>query len=187
MGAGGAGEAGQGGVGISSTGGAGIAGGAGDENVEGGNAGDAGGSSEQPADPVSGSQSDRTLGGSDQNANGVRDDVDDYIDSLDDDTAHRGMLSAFARELTSMMLLGADPSATQGRATEQFARVVKTVDCLAGQYARDDRRRLLANVRYALFNNAQRLRAYHAADVLLSGTILPRPSAACDPAVVEQP
>jgi hypothetical protein len=38
---------------------------------------------------------------------------------------------------------------------------------------------------HALFNNAERLRAYHAADALLSGTILPRPSVGCDASLME--
>ncbi len=134
--------------------------------------------------PVATSEKDSTLAGGDLDKNGIRDDLDRYLETLEADPTKLAALKAFAREQTQMMLLGASSSPTQAAATGQQVRVVKTIDCLAVSYGRDQRRALVRTIGAALFNNALRWRAYLTADKLLSGTILPPPSKGCDPAIV---
>jgi hypothetical protein len=121
----------------------------------------------------------------DGNDNGVRDDVDGYIGALEADAEKRRALTSFAREQTQMMLLPAGTT-TKARAAAFAARVrvVKSIDCLAAVYPTPQRQALVVSLKSALFNNAARLRAYHAADKLLSGTILPPPGQGCDPLVL---
>src|SRR5215470_11433285 len=57
-------------------------------------------------DPVATSQMDTTLAGADDDGNGVRDDVDQYIATLEADPDKRVAVTAVARERTAMMLLG---------------------------------------------------------------------------------
>jgi hypothetical protein len=134
--------------------------------------------------PVLGSETDTTLAGTDGDGNGVRDDLDAHVAAIESRTNERAALLAFAREVTSMMLLGGTPSTTRDAAFAQQVRIVKTIDCLSSLFEAEVRRERVRAIGYALFNNAARLRAYHTADKLLSGTILPPPSSGCDPRVI---
>jgi hypothetical protein len=134
-------------------------------------------------DPVRESELDSTLQGHDDDANGVRDDVDRYIQSLGSNEDERAALTGLARELTSSMLLGNDPDATRATAWNQQVRVVLAIDCLATLFERDERRAHVSSLTAALFNNRARLVAYHTADGLLSGSVLPKPATGCTPEI----
>jgi hypothetical protein len=183
-GGGGAMEAGSGGDGGSATDAGTMDGGGG------GNAGDASGTpdvSVEPVtliDPVSGSQVDATLDGTDADGNGVRDDLDAYIATLETDPTRVTALVSFARESTKMMLLGGAPSATKRAAVAQAQRVGRTIDCLHDLYAGDltTKQEILRNVRSALYDNGMRLTAYNHASTLVSGTLF-RTGHGCDFAI----
>jgi hypothetical protein len=133
---------------------------------------------------VAASEKDTTLQGDDVDMNGVRDDVDGYIETLEADATKVAALKAFAREQTQIMLLSAVKSPTQAAAIGQQVRVVKAIDCLAASYARDRRQPLIRSIDDALLNNGMRWRAYLAVDKLLSGTVLPSPGNGCDLAIL---
>jgi hypothetical protein len=135
-------------------------------------------------DPVRGSEGDTTLLGKDGDKNGVRDDVDAYIATLEADPQKRTVLVSFARESTAMMLLGGTPGTTKDMASAQALRVGRTIDCLHDLYAADlsTKQTILQNVRDALYDNAMRLGAYNHASTLVSGTLL-RAGHGCDPTI----
>jgi hypothetical protein len=141
---------------------------------------DAGGGVAPMDNPVAGSESDTNVLGSDTNENGIRDDLERFIGGLEVDASKVARLDAFAREQTKMLLLGASAMPTQLAATAQQARVVKTIDCLALAYPKEQRRQFVRTIQAALVNNGLRWRAYLEADRLLSGTILPAPAKTCD-------
>lgn len=135
-------------------------------------------------DPVRASEGDASILGTDADRNGVRDDVDAYIAALESEPPKRAALVSFARAGTSMMALGAAPGATQQAALARHTEVVRAIDCLATLYSLLERRTRVMQIQSALHNNANRLLAYHRADALLSGTILPAPGYGC-PAIAE--
>lgn len=139
-------------------------------------------------DPFSGSETDTTLTGTDRDGNGVRDDMDAYIATLEADARKKAALLSFARESTAMMVLGGSAGTTKVAAVAQGQRVGRTIDCLHDLYLPDlkTKQAILQNVRNALYDNGLRLRAYNHASTLLSGTIL-RAGRGCDPAITRVP
>ncbi len=139
-------------------------------------------------DPVSGSEADTTLTGTDRDGNGVRDDVDAYVATLESDARKQAALLSFARESTAMMVLGGTAGTTKVAAVAQAQRVGRTIDCLHDLYLPDlkSKQAILQSVRNALYDNGLRLRAYNHASTLLSGTIL-RAGRGCDPAITRVP
>ncbi len=135
-------------------------------------------------DPVKGSEGDTTLLGIDADGNGVRDDLDAYITSLEGDPRKRTALVSFARESTAMMVLGGTAGTTREGALAEAQRVGRTIDCLHDLYAPDlaTKQTTLQNVRNALYDSALRLRAYNHASTLVSGAVL-RAGHGCDPAI----
>ena len=135
-------------------------------------------------DPVAGSEGDTTLTGTDGDGNGVRDDVDAYIVTLESDARKQTALVSFARESTAMMVLGGAAGTTKIAAVAQAQRVGRTIDCLHDLYSPDlaTKQAILQNLRSALYDNAMRLRAYNHASTLLSGTIM-RAGRGCDTAI----
>jgi len=135
-------------------------------------------------DPVKGSEADIRLTGTDGDGNGVRDDVDAFIATLEADPRKQSVLVSFARESTAMMVLGGTSGTTKAAATAQALRVGRTIDCLHDLYVPDlaTKKAILQSVRNALYDNAMRLRAYNHASTLLSGTIM-RAGRGCDAAI----
>ena len=131
-------------------------------------------------DPVADSEDDVELSGVDEDADGVRDDVAAYIATLEADPDKQAALTAFARESTAMMIAGGSDEMTRDAAFLQHSRVVRSIDCLAAVYSPEIRVEMIEQVGHALYNNPARLRAYYAADALLSGSILPSPEPVCD-------
>ncbi len=187
-------EAGAGGV----TGAGGAATGAGGATTSDGGAAGSGGATAgdggaidgavDSGDPFSGSETDTTLPGTDRDGNGVRDDVDAYIATLEADARKKAALLSFARESTAMMVLGGSAGTTKAAAVGQAQRVGRTIDCLHDLYLPDlkTKQAILQNVRNALYDNGLRLRAYNHASTLLSGTIL-RAGQGCDPTITRVP
>ena len=135
-------------------------------------------------DPVQGSEGDTTLPGADHDKNGVRDDVDAYIATLEADPRKRTALVSFARESTAMMVLGGTAGTTKDAASAQAQRVGRTIDCIHDLYVADlsTKQTIVQSVRNALYDNAMRLSAYNHASTLVSGTLL-RAGHGCDPAI----
>ncbi len=142
------------------------------------------GSSSAASDPVAGSEGDTTLLGTDADGNGVRDDVDHYIATLEADPQKVIVLESFARESTAMMVLGGTDGTTRAAAIAQAGRVARTIDCLHDLYAGNlaTKRALLEEIRDALYDNALRLGAYNHASTLVSGTLL-LGGHGCDPTI----
>jgi hypothetical protein len=152
-----------------------------------GGAGGGGGSTDGPEhfpNPVKQSEGDTTLLGEDANRDGIRDDLSAYIESLEADPRRRAALKSFARESTAMMILAAESNPTRSAAHARAQRVGLTLACVRELYGANtgEATASLAQIRYALYNNGARLRAYNHASTLVSGTIL-RPGRGCDPAV----
>jgi len=124
-------------------------------------------------DPVLGSEGDTTLQGIDSDNNGVRDDLEAFILTLEADPRKQIALASFARESTAMMVLGGTAGTTKVVALAQAQRVGRTIDCLHDLYAPDvaTRQGILIKVRSALYDNALRLGAYNHASTLVSGSI----------------
>jgi hypothetical protein len=135
-------------------------------------------------DPVADSEGDTTLLGTDADHNGVRDDVDAYMATLETDPQKRTALVSFAREATAMMVLGATDGTTKDAALAQAQRVGRTIDCLHDLYVDDllIKQTILQVIRSALYDNALRLTAYNHASSLVSGSLF-RASHGCDPAI----
>jgi hypothetical protein len=136
------------------------------------------------ADPVQGSEGDTTLLGTDGNNNGIRDDLEAYIATLESDPEKVTALDSFARESTAMMVLGGTTGTTKVAASAQAQRVASTVDCLHDLYVSNlsTKQTIVQDVRNALYNNALRLGAYNHASTLVSGTLL-YTGQGCDPAI----
>jgi hypothetical protein len=124
-------------------------------------------------DPVPGSEGDQTLQGTDSDNDGVRDDLEAFIPTLETDPRKQTALLSFARESTAMMVLGGTAGTTNGAAVAQAQRVGRTIDCLYDLYAPDNATRtdILFKIRSGLYDNALRLGAYNHASTLVSGSI----------------
>lgn len=132
--------------------------------------------------PVQASESDTALLGTDADADGLRDDVAAFIDSLESNSNRRAALKSFARESSTMLLIASQSDATHAAAMSEAQRVGMTLGCLHDLYAGDSATatELLRQIRYALYDNAARLRAYNHASTLVSGGVL-HATHGCDP------
>ena len=117
-----------------------------------------------------------SLSGPDSNADGVRDDVERYIDSLPDTTAEKASLRQVSRALTSAMLIGTgDANSSELRDTS--LSVADAVNCIWTTYNDDSANEKFRVVRKITVNTPERLSAYLHYNNMVSGRSMRLPKA----------
>ncbi len=127
-----------------------------------------------PADP-----NHATVAGLDSDANGVRDDVDAYIDETYSDPAVRGALRQYAKAVQIAMIDAGSAALSATHAVERF----RAIECVMAQRP-DDFPIVFSELRARILNTDQRTSAYLQADgqvVAATPALLPADqwSAAC--------
>ena len=119
-------------------------------------------------DPVAGSVADATLLGTDANGNGVRDDLETYIDQRYGDADQRTIMLNYAASATKELLAANEATAMAAQLLVDQASVCGDNNFGLSQYQIER-----VTVQAALLNNAARLKAYFANQDLLDGRTFP--------------
>lgn len=116
-----------------------------------------------------------SLTGPDTNNNGVRDDIDNYINSLPDTLAQKMALRQDARAITNAMLVGSQSNdeAVLRAATTQIGR---SIHCIYLQYGSPVASKKASSIQKFVANTRLRFNAYIQFGAKISGTTARRPT-----------
>lgn len=115
---------------------------------------------------------DETVAGPDANRNGVRDDLDAYIDSLPDTPAQKAALRQTVAALTRSMTADHQNEAS----TEEVSRsIANATTCLFERYGPGIASDKSNEMEKFTVNTKNRFRAYAAANAAASGHVIPLP------------
>lgn len=123
---------------------------------------------------------DRTASrtGTDTNANGVRDDVEKYIDSLPDTAPQKKSLASLSKAMSAA--LGSTPN-DQASLRAATAQMNNSVACVWKSYPPDVADQKVQEMRKVTVNTRGRYDAYAAYNAAVAGTVIKLPrEVACD-------
>lgn len=99
-----------------------------------------------------------SLAGTDDDGNGVRDDVDSYIDSLPDSSIQKGALRQISKAYTIALLAGSSEDSTELRNTS--VKLMNAVHCLWSIYDASVASDRLGDIRKVNVNTVERFKAF---------------------------
>lgn len=99
-----------------------------------------------------------SLAGTDDDGNGVRDDVDSYIDSLLDSSAQKGALRQISKAYTMALLAGSSEDSTELRNTS--IKLMNGIHCLWDTYDSSLASDRLGDIRKVNVNTVERFKAF---------------------------
>jgi len=109
----------------------------------------------------------QTVLGADSNANGIRDDIEQYIGALPDSAAQKQALNQTARAFGAV--LAADPK-NDTAMTEASAKLSNASSCLFSRYPGADANKRARDMEKFTINTKQRFDAYDAFNAASNGT-----------------
>lgn len=120
------------------------------------------------------------LHGADSNSDGIRDDVEAYIESQPGNAAQKLALRQTAKNFAAV-LIASESAPDDEEASALAIDIARSAVCLSNHYGMDfiTQKQLIKN---AVLNTTKRYTAYYKAQTIFSGTNarLPEPEGACD-------
>jgi hypothetical protein len=121
------------------------------------------------------------LAGPDENANGIRDDIDTYIQQQDYPEQQQSAVQQLARELQIEITLGeaagvSSGSVSRDAATAAFQSSMRAVHCVAARFPGTEFATVAKTYEKLSANTEPRIRAYLAYAHALNGTAIARPT-----------
>lgn len=113
-----------------------------------------------------------TLAGTDANTNGVRDDVDRYIDAKADSSEQKASLRMMSKALGTAMSATATDAASLRTATDQLNNAVA---CVWKRYPASTADAQVQDMRKVTVNTRQRYDAYMAFNAAMAGSVVKLP------------
>lgn len=119
-----------------------------------------------------------TVQGIDSNANNIRDDVENYVSKLPDNTSQKKALLSTSKAINSAMLVSLSDTAGVRSATDQ---INQAVECIWEKYPSDVANQKLLEIRKITVNTKLRYDAYMAFNKSISGIVVKAPKGVlCD-------
>lgn len=119
-----------------------------------------------------------SVAGTDANANGVRDDVDRYIDSKPDAANQKASLRMMSKALGTAMVATPSDSNQRRQATNDLNNAVA---CIWSRYPADVADRMVQDMRKVTVNTRERYDAYMAYNAAMEGSVVKLPKeVSCD-------
>jgi len=113
--------------------------------------------------------------GSDQNGDGLRDDIESYIDSLDNTDEQKQALRQHALALSKAVVLGADGDSSDGELRDVTRKIGDASSCLYSVYGVSDASGMAAELQKRVANTKERFQAYDKFNGEVSGLVMKLP------------
>ena len=115
------------------------------------------------------------LRGSDQNGDGLRDDIEAYIDALDNTDEQKQALRQHALALSKAVVLGAEGDSSDGELRAATRKIGDASSCLYSVYGVSDASSLAGELEKRVANTKERFQAYDKFNGEVSGLVLKLP------------